>query len=243
MSNRDFRALERSMRERASGGSSLLLFIIISLFCAAGYWAYVTEIDDVTRADGRIVPSGDLQVIEAAEDGILKALLAQEGEIVDEGQLLMELDGIFLTSQLDQEMQRAYGLMARIARLDAEIKGGALEYDETLVGYAPDVVKSEAALYLGRLEELQSQIAILETQRSQREQELREELVTLDTASITMAVLKEERAMMEPLVERGIEPQTTLLRLRRNEAEWQGKQTRAEAALEALRAVYEGDTA
>ncbi|MEB3421115.1 HlyD family type I secretion periplasmic adaptor subunit [Salipiger marinus] len=231
--HRDFEALARQMKGRSPARNSLLLLLILGFIAAAVLWAALTEIDDVTRADGRVVPSGDVQIIEAAENGVLEALHVSEGEVVAADALLMELDGMQLTAQLDQEQQRAYGLMARIERLETEIAGTeeGLTFEESLVALAPEVVKTEAALYQGRLDSLSTEIAILENQREQRQREHEEELVGLATAEETLAVMAEERAMMEPLVTRGIEPQTTLLTLRRSEVEWEGRKVRAEAAI------------
>lgn len=233
----DLESLSRSLQGRSPIRGSLLLFTILGFFCVALFWAWRTEIDTVTRAEGRIVPSGDVQVIEAAEDGVLLRLAVDEGQIVEAGDILMELDGSLLSSRRDQEQQRAFGLMARIQRLEAEIGGRDLSFDEILVAQAPDVVRSEAALFHGRLEKLSSEISVLENRRAQRRQELKEGLVGLDTAKRTLKVIGEERAMMEPLVERGIEPQTTLLSLRRTEAEWEGRKSQAEAALVRLEAA------
>ena len=123
---RDLQALAREMRGRTPLRASLLLLALLAFCALAVVWAALTEIDDVTRAEGRIVPSGAVQVIEAAETGILQALHVQEGQIVAKDALLMELDGTLLTSQLNQEQQRAFGLMARIERLQAEIGGKPL---------------------------------------------------------------------------------------------------------------------
>lgn len=230
----DLEALAREMQGRSALRGSILLFAILAFLGSAGIWAAWTELDDVSRSSGRIVPSGDIQLIQAAEQGVLQALHVREGEVVEAGALLMELDGSLLASQLGQEEQRAFGLMARIARLGAEIDGKPLIFDETLVLRAPEVVKSEAALHTGRQEELQGKIDILERQRAQRREEQAEADVDQVTATETLAVLAEERALMEPLVKRGIEPATTLLSLRRTEAEWSGRKVRAEAARKRL---------
>lgn len=232
--HRDLERLAREMRGRSPLRGSILLLAILAFLLAVVIWAARTEIDDVTRADGRIVPSGNVQVIEASEPGVLEALHVREGQIVEKGALLMELDGAQLSSQLDQEQQRANGLMARIERLEAEIAGEALDFSDALMAQAPDVVRSEAALYEGRRAELQAEIDILENQRRQRRQEYEEGLVDRQTATETLAVLSEERDIMAPLVERGMEPATTLLGLRRSEAEWQGRKIRAEAAMKRL---------
>ncbi len=230
----DLDRLAREMRGRSPLRGSLLLLVILAFLVTAGLWAKTTEIDDVTRADGRIVPSGDVQVIQATEAGVLQALHVREGQVVDPGTLLMELDGTQLDSQLSQEQQRAFGLMARIERLQAEIDDAPLRFSDELLAEAADVVRSETALYQGRQAELQAEIDILENQRLQRQREYEEGMVDQVTAAATLKVLAEERAIMAPLVERRMEPATTLLTLRRSEAEWQGRQVRAEAVVNRL---------
>ena len=232
--DRDLDRLAREMRGRPALRGSLLLFATLGFLVTAAIWAARTEIDEVTRVDGRIVPSGSVQVIEAAEPGVVQALHVAEGEVVGKGALLMELDGTMLDSRLGQERQRAYGLMARIERLQAEIDGEPLAFSPELVRRAPDVVASETALYRGRKAELQAEIDILDRQRAQRRQDLEEGRADLRTAAATLAVLGEERAIMAPLVERGMAPDTTLLSLRRKEAEWHGRERRARATLDRL---------
>ncbi len=232
----DLDSLAREMQGRQSWRGSLLLAVILLFFLSAGVWAARTEIDDVTRAEGRIVPSRDLQLIQATEPGVLQALHVAEGDIVEEGHILMELDGTQLSSQLDQEQQRAYGLMARIERLQAEIDRVDLTFADVLVAQAPAVVRSETALYHARREELASEITIMERQRNQRQEQFAEGLVDLETARETLEILSEERAMMEPLVQRRVEPETTLLEMRRRESEWRGRETRARASIARLQA-------
>jgi adhesin transport system membrane fusion protein len=214
---------------------SLLLIVILCCLITAGLWAHYTELDDVVRADGRIVPSGDIQLIEAAEPGVLLDVLVREGQVVEAGTLLMEFDASQIDSELSQEQQRAFGLMARAQRLQAEIDGLDLQFAKVLIQGAPEVVQSESALYQGRQTELGAEIAILERQRQQRQQEYEEGLVDQIMAQETLAVLAEERAIMAPLVEQRMEPATTLLTLRRSEAEWRGRKVRAEAVITRLR--------
>lgn len=230
--DRDLNRLAREMRGRPALRGSLLLLATLGCLVTAVIWAARTEIDEVTRANGRIVPSSSVQVIEAAEPGVVQALHVAEGEVVGKGALLMELDGTMLDSRLDQERQRAYGLMARIERLQAEIDGAPLAFSPDLVRRAPDVVASETALYRGRKAELQAEIDILDRQRAQRRQDFEEGRAELRTAAATLAVLGEERDIMAPLVARGMAPDTTLLSLRRKEAEWRGRERRARAALD-----------
>lgn len=232
----DLESLAREMRGRAPVRGSLLLFLILACMISAVAWAHFTELDDVVRVDGRIVPSGDIQVIEATEAGVVQTLYVREGQVVDAGSLLVELDTNQVERELSQEQQRAFGLMARALRLQAEIDGTDLQFDRDLLNGAPDVVRSETALYQGRQAELAAEIAILHRQREQRQREYEEGLVDQVTAVETLSVLAEERAMMAPLVEQRMEPATTLLALRRSEAEWKGRKVRAEALINRLQA-------
>lgn len=232
----DLDSLAREMQGRQSWRGSLLLGLIILFFITAIIWAARTEIDDVTRAEGRIVPSQAIQVIQATEPGILQALHVAEGDIVEQGDILMELDGTQLGAQLDQEQQRAFGLMARIERLQAEIDRVDLEFSPVLIQQAPAVVRSETALYHARQDELAAEIEILERQRRQRLEQYAEAQAELDSARETLEIIAEERAMMEPLVARRVEPETTLLELRRRDSEWRGREIRAQAGLARMQA-------
>ena len=77
--DRDLDRLAREMRGRSALRGSLLLFTILAFLAIAVTWAATTEIDDVTRADGRIVPSASVQVIEAAEPGVLRCCMSRRG--------------------------------------------------------------------------------------------------------------------------------------------------------------------
>ncbi|WP_170574398.1 HlyD family type I secretion periplasmic adaptor subunit [Ruegeria atlantica] len=231
----DLSTLAREMRGRSPIRGSLLLLAIASCLIALGLWAHYAELDDITRVDGRIVPTADIQVIEATEPGVVLSLQVREGQVVEKGALLMEFETTQIDSQFSQEQQRAFGLTARAARLQAEIDGTPLNFSPDLIAGAPKVVRSETALYQGRQSELRAEIAILERQRLQKQQEYEEGMVDRVTADQTLGLLAEERAIMEPLVEKRMEPATTLLTLRRGEAEWEGHRTRAIAVTNRLK--------
>ena len=67
----------------------LLLFGVVLFFVAAIAWAWWAEIDEVTRGQGTVIPSSQVQVIQNLEGGILKKILVREGEMVEAGQILL----------------------------------------------------------------------------------------------------------------------------------------------------------
>ena len=231
---RDLDRLVQDLKGRTPLRASALLFTIIAVIGAILIWAWVTEIDDVTRAPGRIVPAGDVQRVQASESGVISAVFVEEGDMVEAGSVLVELDAIAQSSQLDREIQRALALEARIERLTAEIEGRAPDFPPHIVTAAPEVVVSERALFAGRAAALGSEINVLDRRLEQRRQEQIEARSTLTTAQRTQAILDEERAIIAPLVARGVEPQTTLLALRRREEDLAGRIASAEAAFSRL---------
>lgn len=221
--DRDLDALVREMHGRAPLRASALLLTLIVLVGAAIFWASVTEIDDVTRAPGKVVPAGDVQPVQSAEEGVIREVFVTEGAIVAAGDPLVALDGVVQTSQFDRESQRVYALSARIERLNAEIEGRAPAFDETLVANAPEVVVSERALSTARTTEMKAELGVLERRLEQRRQEHAAAETALQTAQRQAGLLEEERDILAPLVARGIEPRTTLLGLGRDEEEIRGR--------------------
>lgn len=234
----DLDRFARDLRGRGGLQASVLLLAVVLFIVAAIIWASMTEIDDVTRGDGRIVPSQNVQVIQSVEAAVLLALHVAEGDLVAPGDILMELDSTLMSSQLDQERLRATAIRARIARLEAELADAPyLELPADLVAASPSVAASELALFDARRVEFDAETAVLDRQRVQRMQDYEEGLVDRSIAAETLSLIAEELAIMAPLVERGVEPEITLLALRRSMAEWQGREVRAAAALIRLSAA------
>lgn len=238
--NSDLNLLAREVRGQSGLRSSLLLLVILAFIVIAIAWASVTEIDDVTRGDGRIVPSQNIQFVQATEAGVLESLHVVEGDIVAPQDLLMELDRTLMSSQLDQERQRAVSLMAQMARLEAELaEAESLIMPDDLIRASPSVAATEVALFAARRDEFEAERDVLERQRVQRRQEYEEGLVDQTIAAETLLLVAQEMDMIAPLVSLKLEPETTLLTLRRSHAEWQGRKVRSAAALVRLESALD----
>lgn len=237
-SHPEFERLVRDLRGPSSLRASLLLVLVIACLATGFAWAALTEIDDVTRAEGRVVPVRDVQIIQSAETAVLQHVHVREGEVVEAGALLMELDGTMLSSDLDQGRARAAAIEARMARLRARIDGlEAPEFAEALVLSHPGIVASETALFAADAAALRAETDVLERQRQQRLQDISEMRIEIETAQATTAFVDEEMAIIAPLVERRLEPGTTLISLRRARAEAEARALQADARLIGLQAA------
>ena len=226
--DQEFDALMRERRGSGAARNSLLLFTIVALVTCFFVWAAIAEIDGVKRADGRVVPSTNVQLVQAAEPGVIRALHVRRGQVVEEGAALLELDPTSVSSELEQHRTRVWGLMARIARLQAQVDGrDVLEFAPELIAAVPAIVASEVALFRARQDELQAEIDVLEQQRQQRLQERQEAEVEGGMARDTLDLVQAEIRILRPLVQRRIEPETALLALQRTQVEVSGRSARS----------------
>ncbi len=200
----------------------LMLFGVILFFVAAIVWAWWAEIDEVTRGQGTVIPSSQVQVIQNLEGGILKRILVKEGEMVEAGQILLRIDDTSFASSLGEQKAARYSLMGQMARLIAEAEGSALEFSPELMAEARQVAVNERKLFNARRADLTSQLGILRKQVDQRMQELTELRGQLKQNRSSSVLLEEEMEMTEPLVQSGVVPKINLLRLRREVNDLEG---------------------
>lgn len=224
--------------------STLLLAVIAVFFVALFAWISVAEVDTVTRAQGRVIPSSKLQMVQNLEGGIIAEIRVKQGQRVEAGDLLVLLSAVQHDGDRKAREQQLLGLKARAARLTAQAAGEqAPKYPADVQASARDVVLAENAALLSKKLELDSQAEVLDAQIAQKTRELDEAKISLEAARRTLELGREERATVARLVERGLEPRLELVRLDRSLAELDGRAqvavvtiTRLGSAIEEMRA-------
>lgn len=194
----------------------LLLVFIAAFFVIFVIWANFATLDEVTRGDGKVIPSSEVQALQTLEAGIIEELLVREGEQVEKGQSLMRLSDIEATSNLGANEARYLGLMASITRLQAESEGKeVLEFPDNVMKGVPSSVTEELNSFRANRQQLFNQINIFQQQLSQREQEVRELQTRIADTRGVIGIQRQEMQMIEPLVARGSAPKLELLQLER----------------------------
>ena len=194
--------------------ANLLLYAIALFFAAAVGWAAWATLDEVTSGQGRVIPSSQVQVVQNLEGGILLGILVREGEVVEEGQLLLRIDDTGAASAYRENRARYLALVAKIARLYAESRGRKPKYPPELDGH-DDLIARESALYRARLAELDSAVAVFARQADQRRQEFVELESCVNQLEDSIGLAREELAILTPMVEKGVTAKIELLRLQR----------------------------
>jgi len=208
----------------------LLLYVITALLALSVLWAGFAELDEVTRGQGKIIPSKHLQIVQNLEGGIVETILVRQGQHVEAGDVLVRLDNTQFNAVFLQGQESYNALRARISRLEAEANGTDISFDEELERIAPTLIANETALFNARKAQFIATVSVEAAKLAQRRRSLSEANVTMATALESDRLATSEVNMLAPLVERGIEPRLELLRAEQRRAEAQGTFKVAELA-------------
>lgn len=220
-------ALEAARRLRPPGHAPVLIFAIAGFVTIMLIWAALAEIEQVTRASGRVVPSQSVQVVQSLEGGLLEALLVAEGDIVTAGQLLARLSDVVAGAEARGGAARLDGLRAAEARLVAEADGAAPVFPEDLDA---GLVADERALYQARQSELREAIAVLQQRQAELVEARAEAEARITQASRNITLTKRELAITAELVEEGVVSELEKLRLEQSLNSQEGEFAAATAA-------------
>ncbi len=186
----------------------ILLFIV---------WASVARLDEVTRGEGKVVPSSDVQVIQNLEGGIIDAFLVKEGESVKQGQSLVRLRNLDAASSFGSNQARYLGLLATVTRLQAEAEGkDTVTFPDDVSKGAPQSVVEELNAFTANRTQLQSQLSVLDQQLRQRRQEVSELRGKSSDLASVIQLSRDEKDMVAPLVAKGSAPKIELVQLERD---------------------------
>ena len=207
-----------------------LLYAIALSVVVMIVWATFAEVDIVTRGQGKVIPSRQVQILGSQDGGVITEILVREGDLVQQGELLLKLDQTRSQSSLGENMAERSGLIVRAARLRAMVDGQPFEPTQVMLTETADIVYQEQQLFDSRLEELEVQKGIARQQLKQRREELRELGVRRGQLGRELELATEELSRTTPMIESGAVSPVEVLRLQRevNKAEGELKQTRAQ---------------
>ncbi|MPS97234.1 MAG: HlyD family type I secretion periplasmic adaptor subunit [Pseudomonas sp.] len=238
--------VNKALIEDAPRVVRMTIWGVITFFIFLIVWASFAPIDEVTRGEGKAIPSSRVQKIQNLEGGIVAEIFAKEGEIVEVGEPLLRLDETRFASNKDETEADRVAMALRVERLSAEVEGTPLNIDQKLRDAAPSQAASEESLYQSRRQQLSDEVGGLQQQLVQRQQELREFQSKHDQYARSLQLLRQEISMSEPLVAKGAISQVEILRLRRSEVETRGEVDatalaipRAEAAVKEIQSKIE----
>ena len=224
-------------------GSLLLLIVGV-------IWASQSSLDEITIGEGKVVPSSQVQVIQNLEGGIVSAIPVKVGDLVQKGQIVVQLDQTRFSSSAEESKAKNQALMAKIARLTAESSGVPFVAPAELLKEAPKIAEEEKALHDNRQRELDSTLSVLRQQVGQRSQEIAEKTARFKQLQESYGLIAKELKMSKPLQAQGVMSEVEILRIERQVSDTRGEMDatrlaipRLEAQLAEAKSKLEGATA
>ncbi len=198
--------------------SNLLLWLILGFIVVFIAWASIVKLDRTVHAPGRVVPSSRLQVLSNLEGGVVSAILVHVGDLVKRGQPLVRLDQTQAGAEFGSSEITVSALNAKIARLQAEIAGREPAYPAAATAEVAQQIGIERSLHAARMSDLASLSAAGAARAAQAERAVAEARSAYASRISARDSAQRQLEMIRPLVQRGIEPQLTLIQLENSAA-------------------------
>lgn len=168
-------------------------------------WAAWFEVVEVSNGTGKVIPSSREQVIQSLEGGIVTQMNVSEGDLVERGEILAQLDPIKTRSNVGESEAKYRAALASVSRLQAEASGEPLKFPPALDAW-PDLVRAETGLY------------------NTRQRGLRQTLAGIESS---LKLVRSELAITENLAKIGASSRVEVIRLNRQRSELELKATEA----------------
>jgi adhesin transport system membrane fusion protein len=221
----------RTQRAQLIVRAALVVVLLLVL------WACFAQVEEVTRGDGKVIPSKQLQVVQSLDGGVVSEILVQEGQVVEAGQLLLKIDETRATSGVRESAAQGFALRARGARLRALAEGAAFLPPPSSNPEEQRIVDEERTLYETRRSELGTMIAINQQQLQQRRQELSEMRARKASAERGLDLGQQELNKTRPLLATGAVSEVDILRLERDVSRSRGEMEQSTAQIARVQAA------
>jgi hemolysin D len=217
-----------------------MMWTIVALAVVALVWACLGKVDIIATAPGRVIPSGQVKLIQPFEIGVVKAIHVTDGDHVHAGDVLIELDAT--TNQADQERVARDLVQAQLdtARLSAALSGNADSF-VTPQGADPALVAAARRQLVSTISQHQAKISGLDQQIAAKTAERDQAKSTIVKVEASLPIVEKRVAIYNKLAENqysskvsALEAEQQLVEARDDRAVAQHQLEGAEATIAAL---------
>ena len=236
--------------------NQIMIGLLLTVLAAGYFWAKETQLDLITRGEGRLVAEGQNKLVQAPDGGIIKEIFVKEGDTVERDQVLALINSTAAEGSLEEIIAKRNSLTAKLVRLDAELKNTDInQLESNLKNFSESVRESQLALFLANKSNLRSLLFSIESERDQLEKSLETIKQELSGARDLQILINEESEELLPLITAGALGSSEKFRLKRETAqlrseiqvleakvnETEAGYLRLQAQIEALKSGYERD--
>ena len=186
------------------------IMLMVGLFLV---WSTFAELDEIAKAEGEVVPQGQVKMIQHLEGGIIEALFVRDGDNVKPGTKLVQLNLGSGGTNRDELLVRLDSQILTKARLEAAANGKKPVFPEDVAKRRPDQLRAERNTYEARQNQHVSALKLLESQVQQKQLEV-QELAARRRAMVNNLKLSKQRlTMSKELLASGLTPKLEHLQL------------------------------
>jgi len=211
------------LEEEGPGGVIRLAALVIVIFVGAFIvWSSYTRITEVVVSSGEVSPVGSVKRVQHLEGGIVKRINVKDGDLIQKGEVIMELEPSTAIPERDQLVTRMAGLQLEADQLRALAEGKAYDIHSVDSRYTA-MSNSQAKIFEAKRMSFNAQIDVIEKQIAQKLSEV--ELLRGQESSIKrqISLLKEQVGMRMELMRKGLQPKMVMLDNQRELARTQGQ--------------------
>ncbi|MEM1048321.1 MAG: HlyD family type I secretion periplasmic adaptor subunit [Pseudomonadota bacterium] len=209
------------------------VFILVFFVFGFGFWSTTAQIAGAVVTSGTFVKTGENKIVQHLEGGVIKDIHVREGDFVDKGELLLELDDVLPRAEHRRLQLREIRLMASLQRLDAEItESENFEIDQSLLGGWNEIVGSdnldhvlyeERMLFQSNMDERENEVAALQRSIDALEERISGSETQISAIQEQVVLIEEELNGKLKLFEKGLILKPEILALRRAKANLSGE--------------------
>lgn len=226
-----------AIAEQTPSGARILIWLSVAAAFVLLVWAAFAQLDEVTRGEGKVIPSRQVQILQSMDGGMVSEILVREGQSVKVGDLLLKVDPTRMVSSLRENQSQYFALLAKAARLKALADGTVFRPPPEVVKDAPEIVAQELSLFESRRSELEATIGVARQQSLQRSQELISVRARREQAAQSYTLTAKELELTRPLANSGAISPVELLRLERDVARYRGERDSANSDIPRLQSA------
>lgn len=218
------RSTSAAMLEQSPKRSRLILYLIVIMVICLIFWADNAQLDEISRGEGKVIPSHQIQIVQNLEGGIITEILIKEGDKVEKDQVLLKIDDTNFESSFMESRLRYLELIAKAARLTAEAQGlNEYQTPTQVVDDAPTLDQNEQALFKTHNKRLRSNQNILHNQVEQHEQAVKEAESRKRQIKRSYSLALKELRIIKPLFKAGAVSEVDLIKRERQVNELRGE--------------------
>jgi len=233
-----------------------MIALLLGLLAAGYFWAEKTQLDLITRGEGRLIAEGQNKLVQSPEGGVITEIFVSEGDVVSNNQLLAVINSTAAEGSLEEIRAKKNSLQAKLVRLGAELTdANKYQLEKDLEDFSANVRESQLALFLANRSNLSSRLFSIESERDQLGKSLTTIKEQLSGARKLLVLVTEENKELSPLIAAGALGASEKFRLKRENAqltseiqvleakvvETEAGYLKLEAELKALKSGYERD--